>query len=172
MSFKSCFPVAVLFCLCTIAASAQAGQLFPPSNIGTNPNVVCPNSEVLAWTGEAVACVDPTPGVNVSCPTGTALNAINRALPPTCVPIAGGGGGLAGGCDVVDSINNFSWKTETYAWGQGCQPAGTEITVSSNGYSVGQTASSICAAFEASGYSCGSVTGPGYYWASCECVKN
>src|SRR5208337_768904 len=80
--------------------------------------------------------------------------------------------GLTGGCDVVDSINNISWKTETYAWGQGCQPAGTEITVSSNGYSVVQTASSICTAFEASGYSCGSVTGPGYYWASCKCVKN
>ncbi len=269
MSFKFCFLFGtVLFYLCTIAASAQAGKLFPPSNIGANPNIPCPSNQLLAWTGDAVACANPTPGVSVSCPAGTVLNALNGASPPTCVSVpscsvnqqlnfngtqfvctpstvptcaagqaitfngtsfvcvnedpavptcaagqfltyngvgfqcsgtqpsitiptcganqyvtANGsqlicanlptaGGGITGGCDIESSISNYSWKTETYAWGQGCKPMGTPMTVGADGYSVGQTASSICAAFEAPGYSCGSVTGPGYYWASCKCVKN
>jgi len=45
--------------------------LFPPENIGTNPNVTCPNGQVLGWTGDAVDCTNPTPGVTTaSCPAG------------------------------------------------------------------------------------------------------
>ena len=50
-------------------SSAQAGQLFPPANIGNNPNVYCPNGQVLAWHSDHVDCANPTPGVTVStCP--------------------------------------------------------------------------------------------------------
>ena len=78
--------MAALLAVCTVAASAQAGQLFPPANIGSNPNIACPNGQVLAWTGEAVACTNPTPGVTVSCPAGQVLAGINSGQ-AACVTV-------------------------------------------------------------------------------------
>ncbi len=69
------------FMLLAPLASAQAGQLFPPNNIGSNPNVPCPNGSMLDWTGDAVECTDPTPGVTVSCPQGQVLNGITNGKP-------------------------------------------------------------------------------------------
>ena len=79
MIFKTRFlATSTLLCLCTIAASAQAGQLFPPNNIGSNPDVSCPHGGVLTWHGDHVDCVNPTPGVTVSCPAGQVLTGINN----------------------------------------------------------------------------------------------
>ena len=89
MSFKSRFyATAALVSLFAFApfASTQAGQLFPPANIGKNPNVTCPNGQLLGWTGDAVACADPTPGVTVSCPSGDVLTGITNGV-ADCVPL-------------------------------------------------------------------------------------
>lgn len=72
-----------LLLLC-LASTANAGNLFPPNNIGSNPNIACPNGTVLKWTGDAVNCADPTPGVNVSCPTGKIMIGITKGV-PTCI---------------------------------------------------------------------------------------
>lgn len=86
MIFKPCvFATAVFFCFCTVSASAHAGQLFPPNNIGSNPNVACPNGGVLTWNVDHVDCVNPTPGVSVSCPAGTVLQQVVNGN-PTCLP--------------------------------------------------------------------------------------
>jgi hypothetical protein len=80
MNFKSrLYITAALLFGCPVFApftSAQAGQLFPPANIGTNPNIPCQSNQVLGWTGESVACINPTPGVSVSCPAGQLLTGI------------------------------------------------------------------------------------------------
>ena len=84
MIFKShFFAASALICFCTAAAPAQAGALFPPDNIGKNPNVACPNGQVLSWQGDRVDCVNPTPGVTVSCPAGQVLTGITNGV-PTC----------------------------------------------------------------------------------------
>jgi hypothetical protein len=75
--------------LCSSAFPAFVGQLFPPANIGAGPNVSCPNGEVLAWTGDAVNCTNPTPGVTASCAAGQVLTGISAGAPvcksvPTC----------------------------------------------------------------------------------------
>lgn len=87
MIFKTrFFASTALYCICTIATSAQAGQLFPPNNIGSNPNVSCPNGGVLTWNGDHVDCVNPTPGVSVSCPAGQVLTGINNGVPVCSIP--------------------------------------------------------------------------------------
>ena len=89
MFFKShCLATAALICFCTLATSAQAGQLFPPNNIGQNPNVSCPNGELLTWHGDRVDCTSPTPGVTVSCPAGQVLTGITNGV-PVCTSIGG-----------------------------------------------------------------------------------
>jgi hypothetical protein len=87
MIFKTrLYSAACLLSMATLAPfTAKAGQLFPPENIGQNPNVVCPHGMVLDWTGNAVTCTDPTPGVSVSCPSGQLMTAITYGR-PTCVP--------------------------------------------------------------------------------------
>ena len=141
------------------------------SCVSTNPSVpTCPAGQFLTYIGGAFQCAS-TPSISIpSCGANQYVTGNGSQL--ICANLPATGGGITGGCDVIDNISNATWKTETYAWGQGCQPAGTAITVIDNAYSVGQTASAICAAFEAPGYSCGSVTGPGNEWASCECVAN
>jgi hypothetical protein len=66
------------------AVPAQAGQLFPPSNL-SNPASDCPSGQVLAWNGEhgTVECSNPTPGITVSCPAGQVLTGIVNGV-PTC----------------------------------------------------------------------------------------
>ena len=71
--------------LCTLASQVQAGQLFPPNNIGQNTNVPCPNGELLTWNGDHVDCTNPTPGVSVSCPAGQFLTGISNGS-PICAP--------------------------------------------------------------------------------------
>ena len=66
-------------------ASAHPGQLFPPANIGANPNIPCPNGQLLGWHGDRVDCTNPTPGVTVSCPAGQFLTAITNGV-PVCTP--------------------------------------------------------------------------------------
>jgi hypothetical protein len=73
--------------LAVLAVPAQAGQLFPPSNIGPNPNVKCPSGQVLTWNVDHVECTNPTPGVTVSCPTGQTLTGIQYGQ-PVCVPLS------------------------------------------------------------------------------------
>jgi hypothetical protein len=83
MSFKSrLYTTAALLSFLGLAplASAQAGSLFPPDNIGKNPNVCCPNGQVLGWTGSSVECINPTPGVTVSCPAGEVLTGITKGV--------------------------------------------------------------------------------------------
>lgn len=65
---------AIFMSLC--ATTAQAGSLFPPDNIGTNPNIPCPNGTVLKWMGKSVECANPTDGVTVICPKGEFLQGI------------------------------------------------------------------------------------------------
>jgi hypothetical protein len=88
MNFKSRFYItaALLFGVPAFVpfTSAQAGQLFPPANIGSNPNIACPSNQVLAWTGQSVACVNPTPGVSVSCPAKQMLVGIASGS-PVCI---------------------------------------------------------------------------------------
>ena len=79
MAFKSHFFTAaalVSFMAFTAISSAQAGQLFPPANIGAQPNAACPNGYLLDWTGQSVECTNPTPGVTVSCANGTVMTGI------------------------------------------------------------------------------------------------
>ena len=83
------FTTAALLSFFAISPSAQAGQLFPPNNIGSNANVSCPNTAqlspnagVLTWNGDHVDCVNPTLGVTVSsCPAGSILTGINQGQP-------------------------------------------------------------------------------------------
>jgi|SRR5208337_1795546 len=88
MIFKSLFfATTALLCVCTVAAPAQAGQLFPPNNIGSNPNISCPHGGVLTWDADHVDCVNPTPGVTVtSCPAGQVLTGISSGSPICVVP--------------------------------------------------------------------------------------
>ena len=77
MTFKSYFYTATAFiCFGSLSVPAHAGQLFPPANIGTRPNVSCPSGSVLTWHGDHVDCADPTPGVTVSCPAGQIMTGI------------------------------------------------------------------------------------------------
>lgn len=74
----------VLACLVlflSLMPTAWAGSLFPPENIGSDPNVACPNGKVLAWSGDSVVCQDPTPGVSLKCPTGQILTEIKNGTP-------------------------------------------------------------------------------------------
>lgn len=64
---------------------AEAGQLFPPSNMREMPNLPCPRNGVLQWSGSEVQCVDPTPGVSLSCPSGEVLTGIQTGLPVCAV---------------------------------------------------------------------------------------
>ena len=93
MSFKSCFYASaamISFLGFVPLAPAQAGQLFPPSNIGANPNVTCPSGQVLGWTGDAVACTNPTPGVTTTaCPTGQQMVQISGGTPVCANPTPG-----------------------------------------------------------------------------------
>jgi len=68
----------IVIVILVAVASADAAQLFPPANIGADPNVPCPNGGVLSWSGDGVICVDPTAGVNVSCPAGQMLTGISN----------------------------------------------------------------------------------------------
>ena len=76
------FPSICLLAL--LAVPAQAGQLFPPANIGPKPDVACPSGKVLTWNVDHVDCVNPTPGVTVSCPAGQVLTGIQNGQ-PVCV---------------------------------------------------------------------------------------
>ncbi len=92
MSFKSrYYAIIVMVSLLALAplASAQAGNLFPPANIGANPNIPCPNGSVLSWSGDSVTCTDPTPGVTTttSCPTGQVMMGVSGGK-ATCVPLS------------------------------------------------------------------------------------
>jgi len=69
---------------------ANAGQLFPPNNIGANPNIACPNGQLLSWQGDHVDCTNPTPGVTISCPEGQVLTGIASGV-PSCTSSQGGG---------------------------------------------------------------------------------
>jgi hypothetical protein len=85
MRFKFIYSTTTaLVVLCTLVGAAKAGQLFPPNNIGSNPNVSCPNGELLTWHGDRVDCENPTPGVSVSCPAGQVLNGIANGA-PVCI---------------------------------------------------------------------------------------
>ena len=82
MNFKSYFYAATAFiCFGSLSVPAHAGQLFPPANIGSNPNTSCPNGSLLTWRGDHVDCANPTPGVTVSCPSGQVLNGISNGVP-------------------------------------------------------------------------------------------
>lgn len=59
-----------------------AGALFPPE--GLSSSQPCPSGQVLGWTGNSVACTDPTPGVTVSCGAGQTLTGISNGA-PICV---------------------------------------------------------------------------------------
>jgi hypothetical protein len=85
MVFKSrLYAAAALLSFVGLApfASAQAGNLFPPENIGANPNISCPNGQLLGWTGNSVNCTNPTPGVTTTlCPAGQMLVGITGGSP-------------------------------------------------------------------------------------------
>lgn len=92
MIFQSRFlAVASLIGFCSLAAPpVQAGQLFPPDNIGPNPNISCPHGGVLTWHRDRVDCVNPTLGVSVSCPEGQVLTGILNGV-PRCVSMPASG---------------------------------------------------------------------------------
>jgi len=98
MTFKSYFYTATAFiCFGSLSVPAHAGQLFPPANIGTKPNVSCPSGSVLTWHGDHVDCADPTPGVTVSCPAGQIMTGIANGqavcvATPTCHVVTDRGG--------------------------------------------------------------------------------
>lgn len=84
-----------------LTTAATAGNLFPPENIGPNPNAACQNNQVLKWTGNSVACANPTDGVNIVCPTGSTLSGIQygQAICTTCrvcVQVVDGGATVPG----------------------------------------------------------------------------
>ncbi len=93
MSFKSRFYASAALVAClgfAPLAPAQAGNLFPPDNIGANPNVTCPSGQVLGWTGNSVACTNPTPGVTTTaCPTGQQMVQISGGTPVCANPTPG-----------------------------------------------------------------------------------
>ncbi len=65
-----------------LCVPAMAGNLFPPDNIGANPNAPCPNNQTLKWTGNSLVCADPSPGVTISnCPAGQVLVGISNGAP-------------------------------------------------------------------------------------------
>jgi hypothetical protein len=148
--------------LALLAVPAQAGQLFPPANIGANPNVKCPNGEMLTWVVDHVECANPTPGVTVSCSSGQVLTGIQNGQP---VCSSSGGAGLTGGC-------NFEYKCHAEAgvvklcdvttrknWGNGCRSADSTLrfagppAISSN---LAFSTVPFCdLAVATTGYSCG-----------------
>lgn len=86
------------------STSANAGRLFPPSNIGADPNTTCPSGQVLSWQRDHVDCMDPTPGVSLSCPAGQLLTGITNGT-PVCVPPSGGGSTIGSG--IIPVAANF-----------------------------------------------------------------
>lgn len=79
-----------------MTTSVLAGQLFPPANIGENPNQPCPNNAVLRWTGSELQCDDPSTGVSLSCPEGQVMTAVTRGA-PVCVSVTGTSAGCSSG---------------------------------------------------------------------------
>src|ERR1700689_1120591 len=97
MIIKSNFLATCAFIyFCNLAFSAHAGQLFPPNNLSQNPNIACPNGGVLTWNSDHVDCVNPTPGVTVTCAAGEVLTGINSGRAACiAIPICGAGQSLA-----------------------------------------------------------------------------
>ena len=60
MRFRFSFCLAILVCSLSLATPAQAGQIFPPSNLH-DPSQNCPNGELLAWIGAFGNCPMPGP---------------------------------------------------------------------------------------------------------------
>jgi len=82
-------PIVGFFAVTLLSGAAQAGQLFPPlSSPGGSPTTQpCPTGQVLSWVskngtqtspGDAIACVDPSPGITVlpTCTNGQVLSGI------------------------------------------------------------------------------------------------
>jgi hypothetical protein len=82
-------PIIGFFAVMLLSGAAQAGQLFPPlASPGGSPTTQpCPTGQVLSWVskdgtqtspGDAIACVDPSPGVSVAptCTNGQVLSGI------------------------------------------------------------------------------------------------
>jgi len=105
---------ALTFVLASFAAfsPAKAGQLFPPNNIGSNPNISCPNGELLSWKGDHVDCTNPTPGVTVSCPEGQVLTGITHGS-PLCVTASSGSWQAF---DITDVTTRFNQLCEYRVW--------------------------------------------------------
>jgi hypothetical protein len=177
------------------AGLAQAGQLFPPQNIGANANVKCPSGQVLTWNVDHVDCVDPTAGVTFTCPAGQVLTSIKNGQ-PVCLTLASGGG-LTGGCrwglvyyshgssvyDTRGGVMPDSYVVTIFEnWGNGCRASGTSVKYqygsgpAPNGFSL----TSGCAYAANTGYACGpdgsdvATQSPGSINAAgkCLCVKN
>jgi hypothetical protein len=146
------------------AGLAQAGQLFPPQNIGANANVKCPSGQVLTWNKDHVDCVDPTAGVTFACPSGQVLTSIVNGQ-PVCLTLASGGG-VTGGCRYSYRCNwdgtfltmgKCKLSTDKN-WGSGCKSLSGLVTDSGhlNGGDLNNSNFSTCDSFAAAqGYSCG-----------------
>lgn len=116
MRFNSIFYAqAALICLSALATPAQAGQMFPPINVGAAVNS-CPSGMVLGWAPDqagsgSVYCVNPTPGVTVSCPAGqvSVMTGIQSGT-ASCVP-------LPASCDTTNSFLTYVPPRGTAAYG-------------------------------------------------------
>ncbi len=63
--------------------AATAGKLFPPEATSTKNG--CPKDKVLGWTGDRVACLDPSEGIAIGeCTGGTVMTGIVNGE-PVCV---------------------------------------------------------------------------------------
>lgn len=115
--------------------SAQAGQLFPPSNL-PDPTQNCPNGEVLSWVGVSgtVQCINPTPGVNVSCSTGQVLNGITNGA-PSCLCLSSGQPPVNGAC--TTSTTTSSCPTGQTMTDVGCQTTTTTASSCPPGEQMG-----------------------------------
>jgi hypothetical protein len=138
---------------------AQAGQLFPPQNIGSNANVKCPSGQVLTWNVDHVDCVDPTAGVTFACPSGQVLTSIVNGR-PVCLILASGGG-ITGGCSIPmqascmggNTICSASYKGVSGVYGKGC----IAPTTWAWNQVIWNDSVAACNKAAAPGYSCGPV---------------
>lgn len=86
-TFLSSLVLLLCWAVLLAANTVQAGSLFPPAN----SSGACPNNKVLTWGGDHLDCVDPTPGVSVSCPAGQVLTGIAQGNSVCSAPPANPG---------------------------------------------------------------------------------
>ncbi|HBM90426.1 MAG TPA: hypothetical protein DD400_00895 [Rhodospirillaceae bacterium] len=77
--------------VCAMPVQADKGDAFPPDLSYGGPREVtasaCPSGRVMGWTGERVACVNPSYGISTGCAAGQFLAKITKGVAKCIWPV-------------------------------------------------------------------------------------